>query len=236
MPSYFANNVPERSPADQVPATDNTSCTEEKPDADARAEDLDSGARASESVVQIREDERCVPETNEGHVDCVENVPDETCQVSVEAQNEGEENTEVPDLNEAFKTTDPPTSHSNRADEEPLGTFEIPGTSKCSPDLRNPSTAVEMSRVEVSPCSEQESETELEPGDVQSSMFTIPVEEKGIASFLDSCQEALALDFEVIRLNKTDQVRVEEYQEEMSPAARHRMRLRSKGGQDCSVS
>lgn len=246
-----------------MPETDNTSCMEAKSYVDTPAEDVDSGARASGGVPQVRED-GSVPETNEskaGHVVCVENAPDETNQESMEAHHEGvvkvgkcankqekepwvEENirtTEVQDLNEAreasqfITTTDPPTSRSNQADEEPLEKFELPGTSKCYQDLINPSTAVEMSctrREEVSPSSEQESEMELEAGGC---LFTIPVEEKGIASFLDSCQEALALDFEVIRLNKTDQVRVE-HQEDTSPAAKHRMRLRSKGGQECSVS
>lgn len=292
-PSYFANDVPERSPGDQVPQMDSTSCMDEKSKivihAEAkRAEDMDSGARASCSVVQMGLQEDCrVPETNEfkrGLLVCVENVPDETVQESAVAQNEGiikvgkhvnkaskqgeetwvEENTratEVPespltqDVNEALapsqfvKTNNqlnPTTNHTNQADEDILEKMELPRTTKSYQDPRKPipTTGVEMTstrRGDLSSSSEQESETELEleSGDVQSCLLTPPVEVKGIASFLDSCQEAFALDFEVIRLNEMDQARVE-HLEEMSPAGdktkHNRMRLRNKRAQDCSVS
>lgn len=291
MPSYFTNNVPERSPEDQVPEMDSTSCMEEKANIvmhaeENRAEDMDCSARAPCSVVQIQEDCR-VPETNEfkrGQSVWVENVPDETVQERVVARNEGifkagkpvnktnkqvEEpwtdgntrSTEVPerpltqDVNEALKAFQflktneqlhPTTSHSNQADKETLEKMELPGTTKCYQDFRKPvsSTDVEMSstrRGDISSTSEQESETELklESGSVQSCLFTIPVEEKGIASFLDSCQEALELDFEVISLNESEKAGVE-HQDETSPAAdntkHNRMRLRNKRGQECSMS
>ncbi|XP_034169835.2 leucine-rich repeat flightless-interacting protein 1 isoform X6 [Pangasianodon hypophthalmus] len=290
-PAMSADSILERSPEDQVPEMDSTSCMEEKSrmitHAEVkRAEDMDSSSRASCSIVQIQEDGKD-PETNEfkkRQSVCVGNLPDVTVQESVVAQNEGifrvgkhvnrqneqveepwiEENTrdtEVPerpltrDVNEArapspfIKTNDqltPTTSHTNQADEETLEKMELPGTTKSYEDPRKPipSMDVEMTstrRGDVSSSSEQESETELEleSGNVQSCLFTIPVEEKGIASFLDSCQEASALDFEVIRLNETDEAGVE-HQEETSPAGddtkHNRMRLRNKRGQDCSVS
>ncbi|XP_047014970.1 leucine-rich repeat flightless-interacting protein 2 isoform X7 [Ictalurus punctatus] len=141
---------------------------------------------------------------------------------------------------------DPTTSHTNQADEETLEKMELPGTTKSYQDLRKPipRTDVEMTstrRGDRSSSSGQDSETELEleSGDVHSGLFTIPVEEKGIASFLDSCQEALALDFEVIRLNKADKARIV-HQEETSPTSddtkHNRMRLSNKRGQECNVS
>lgn len=259
-----------------MPEMDSASFVEEKSNVVThteikRAEDMDSGAGASCSVVQIEEDGRG-PETNEfkwGQSGCIENEPDERVQESMVAQNEGiikaekcaskqskqekvpwiKENTgptEVPErpltqeVNEALKPSlfiktkeelNPTTS------EEPLEKIELPGTCKCYQDAEKPSTVVEMSstrRGEVSSRSEEESETELEleSGVVQNCLFTIPVEEKGIASFLDSCQEALALDFEVIRLNEADQARAE-HQEETK---HNRMRLRDMGKQECSVS
>lgn len=282
-PSYFAKNVPERSPEDQVPEMNITSYMEEKSKINAEvkgAEDMDSGARASYSFVQIQEDHRA-PESNEserGQLVCVANVPDETVKESAVAQNESIDKqnkkdmeepwvkkktraAEVPErplnqnVNEAhapyqFITTydqlNPSTSHSSQAYKETLEKLELPGTTKNYQDPRNPipSTGVEMTstrRGDQSSSSEQESETvlELESGDVRSCLFTIPVEEKGIASFLDSCQEASALDFEVISLNETDRARFE-HQEETHLTGENtmpnRMRLRNKRGQDCSVS
>lgn len=136
----------------------------------------------------------------------------------------------------------PSASYTNQSDEETLEEMELPGTSKShqDPQIPIPSTDVEMTstrREDLS--SSSETVLELESGDVQSCLFTVPMEEKGIALFLDSCQEALALDFEVIRLNGTDMDRVE-HQEETRPARddtiHNRMRLRKKSGQECSVS
>lgn len=196
----------------------------------------------------------------------VESVPGETVQESVATRNEGiikagkhankiikrveeawiEGNTEATEAPEQLLARDVNTalSHTYRADEETvLEKIELPGTSKCYQVFSKPipSMDLEMSstrRRDLSSSSERESESELEleSGGVQSRWFTIPVEEKGVSLFLDSCQEAFALDFEVISLNETDEVG----EEQTSPAAddtkQSRMRLRGKGGQECSVS
>ncbi|KAM9482613.1 uncharacterized protein lrrfip1b isoform 3-T3 [Clarias gariepinus] len=194
-----------------------------------------------------------------------EHVPDETLQESVAAQNEGIINvvkyvnkqnqkaekpctnaTEVPEkpltreVNEALAPFQF-MSHANQADEQTFEKMELPGTTKSYQDSRKPTPAADVELIstrsqDLSVSSEQESgtELELESGDVQNCLIISPVEEKGIASFLDSCQEALALDVGVI-----DTARVEG-QGEMSPAGadtKHNiMRLRNKGGQECSVS
>ncbi|XP_060774990.1 leucine-rich repeat flightless-interacting protein 1 isoform X3 [Neoarius graeffei] len=291
-PAMSTDSILERSPGDQVPEMDSTSCMDEKSKivihAEVkRAEDMDSGTRASCSVIQmgLQKDYR-VPETKEfkrGLSVCVENVPDETVQESVVAQNEGvikvgkrvnkaskqgeepwiEENTRVTQVSESPLTRDeneapapsqfiktnsqlnPTTSHANQADEETLEKTELPGTTRSYQDSRKPipTTDVEMtsSRRALSSSSEQESEMELnlETGVVQSYLLTLPVEVKGSASFLDSCQEAFILDLEAMRLNETDQARVE-HPEEMSPAGdntkHNRMRLGNKKAQDCSLS
>ncbi|XP_053354323.1 leucine-rich repeat flightless-interacting protein 2 isoform X3 [Clarias gariepinus] len=194
-----------------------------------------------------------------------EHVPDETLQESVAAQNEGIINvvkyvnkqnqkaekpctnaTEVPEkpltreVNEALAPFQF-MSHANQADEQTFEKMELPGTTKSYQDSRKPTPTADVELIstrsqDLSVSSEQESGTELElkSGDVQNCLIISPVEEKGIASFLDSCQEALALDVGVI-----DTARVEG-QGEMSPAGadtKHNiMRLRNKGGQECSVS
>ncbi|XP_058258987.1 leucine-rich repeat flightless-interacting protein 2 isoform X6 [Hemibagrus wyckioides] len=276
-PANSADSILERSPEDQVPEMNITSYMEEKSKINAEvkgAEDMDYGARASYSFVQIQEDHRA-PETNEferGQLVCVANVPEETVQEGAVAQNESINKQNKKDMEEpwvkkktratevperpctlapyqfitAYDQLNPTTSHSSQAYKETLEKMELPGTTKIYQDPRNPipSTGVEMTstrRGDLSSSSEQESETvlELESGDVQSCLFTIPVEEKGIASFLDSCQEASALDFEVISLNETDRARFE-HQEETRLTGENtrpnRMRLRNKRGQDCSVS
>lgn len=194
-----------------------------------------------------------------------EHVPDETLQESVVAQNEGIINvvkyvnkqnqeaeksctnaTEVPEkpltreVNEALAPFQF-MSHANQADEQTFEKMELPGTTKSYQDSRKPTPIADVELIstrsqDLSVSIEQESGTELElkSGDVQNCLIISPVEEKGIASFLDSCQEALALDVGVI-----DTARVEG-QGEMSPAGadtKHNiMRLRNKGGQECSVS
>ncbi|XP_060724557.1 leucine-rich repeat flightless-interacting protein 2 isoform X2 [Tachysurus vachellii] len=266
-PAMSADSILERSPEDQVPEMNITSYMEEKSKINAevkRAEDMVSGARASCSIVKIPEDHR-VAKTNEfkrAQLVCVAKVPDGNKKMEEKPwMEEKTRATEVPErpltqnLNEAlapcqFITTydqlNPTTSHSNQADEETLKKMELPGTTKSYQDPRKTisSIDVEMSstrRGDLSSSSEQDSEAmlELESGDVQSCLFTIPVEEKGIASFLDSCQEASVFDFEVISLHGTDESRVEHQDETIRPgdnAMHNRMRLRNKRGQDCSVS
>ncbi|XP_047669527.1 leucine-rich repeat flightless-interacting protein 2 isoform X2 [Tachysurus fulvidraco] len=263
-PAMSADSILERSPEDQVPEMNITSYMEEMSKINAevkRAEDMDSGSRASCSVVKIPKDRR-VAKTNEGaQLVCVANVPDENKKMEKPWMEEKTRATEVPErpltqnLNEAlapyqFITTydqlNPTTSLSNQADEETLEKMQLPGTTKSYQDPRKTisSIDVEMSsttRGDLSSSSEQDSEAmlELESGDVQSCLFTIPVEEKGIASFLDSCQEASVFDFEVISLHGTDESRVEHQDETTRPGdntMHNRMRLRNKRGQDCSVS
>lgn len=246
-----------------MPEMNITSYMEEKSKINAevkRAEDMDSGARASCSVVKIPEDHR-VAKTNEfkrAQLVCVANVPDEHKKMEKPWLEEKTRATERPltqNLNEAlapyqfiatYDQLNPTTSHSNQADEETLEKMELPGTTKSyeDPNKTISSIDVEMSntrRGDLSSGSEQDSEAmlELESGDVQSCLFTIPVEEKGIASFLDSCQEASVFDFEIISLHGTDESRVEHQDETTRPGdntMHNRMRLRNKRGQDCSVS
>ncbi|XP_037392313.1 leucine-rich repeat flightless-interacting protein 1 isoform X9 [Pygocentrus nattereri] len=130
-----------------------------------------------------------------------------------------------------------------QSDDETVGKTETPETSKSCQDLTEPQnhSDVEMmstSREVHSLNSEQEqseTESQLETEDFA---LTMPVEEKGIATFLDSCQEAGLLDFEVIRLDQSNTPsRADDLKEATAAGDRTgKMRLKTKKSNECSVS
>ncbi|XP_046697314.1 leucine-rich repeat flightless-interacting protein 2 isoform X9 [Silurus meridionalis] len=281
-PAMSADSILERSPEDQAPKMDSTSCMEVAYSEVKRTEDMDSSARASCSFVQIQEYYR-IPKTIEyyrGQSVCAENVPDEIIHDSVVAQNnvmlkaeknanKQNEQKEEPWVEENTSVTEDPESllsrgtneelapsqfikannqykPTNRTGEETAEKMDLPRPTKSYQDPRKaiPSTNVAMTsygKGYLSSSSEQEFETELkfESGAVKSCFFTIPVEEKGIASFLDSCQEALPLEFEVVRHEESDMARAAQQGETNSAVddrKHNSTRLKTMSKQDCIVS
>ncbi|XP_072539847.1 uncharacterized protein lrrfip1b isoform X2 [Salminus brasiliensis] len=124
--------------------------------------------------------------------------------------------------------------------------MEMPGTSKSCQDLISPlildDVTISSSSLEVHSWNSEEEESEMEPElqfeDIQGCTLSMPVEEKGIAMFLDSCSEAGALDFEVLALDQS-YMPGSEHQKDTAAAEKQtnsRARLRSKRRHECSVS
>lgn len=83
------------------------------------------------------------------------------------------------------------TSHQTIAD-----TTEIPGTSRASQDHCSNDLNVSTIRKNSLNSDEFETELDLKLNEVQNYIIAIPDEEKGITSFLDSCQEAFVLNID----------------------------------------
>ncbi|KAG9277926.1 leucine-rich repeat flightless-interacting protein 1 isoform X3 [Astyanax mexicanus] len=149
------------------------------------------------------------------------------------------------DLNVLKLIKDPQTittqDHSNLANQNPRkqerNEIEMPGTShsQCQ-DLINPlkldDVTLSSSSLEIYSWTSEEEDSETEPEleleDIQGCRVAVPVEETGIAVFLDSCEEAGNVDFEVF-------VRERAYVHQKETETQEK-RLKSRRKHDCSVS